>query len=253
MVRQTADVLRRFGALEQADYDKAQALGRDMQLLAVVGSWYRGAAERQLAVAGVAPSMAAGRDLSDDTALGQVIALAMRPFLSRCAEVLQQRPELANWTHSHCALCGGEPDLAVITPSAERHLICGRCSLRWKFEPLTCPYCRNSDRVEDHVVCDDRREVSRLRLRRLPALSEGVRRPASHTAGDADGRQRRHAPARRGSDAARLYVVTAIDEDVSTGDACVALCGSSSPWPASVQPLRPARRPADPAPSSRTS
>jgi formate dehydrogenase formation protein len=145
MVRQTADVLRRFGALEQPDYDKAQTLGRDMQLLAAVGRWYRGAAERQLAVAGVS---APGHDLGDDTALGQVIALAMRPFLSRCAEVLQQRAELANWAHAHCALCGGEPDLAVITPSAERHLICGRCSLRWKFESLTCPYCRNTDRTK---------------------------------------------------------------------------------------------------------
>jgi FdhE protein len=111
---------------------------------ATVGSWYRAASERQLAVAGVATVPAS--DLGDDTALGQVIALAMRPFLSRCAEVLQQNPELANWTHAHCALCGGEPDFAVITPSAERHLICGRCSLRWKFESLTCPYCRNSDR-----------------------------------------------------------------------------------------------------------
>jgi hypothetical protein len=144
MVRQTADVLRRFGALEQPDYEKAQTLGRDMQLLAAVGRWYRGAVERQLAVAGVS---AAGHDLGDDTALGQVIALAMRPFLSRCAEVLQQRAELANWAHTHCALCGGEPDFAVITPSAERHLICGRCSLRWKFESLTCPYCRNTDRA----------------------------------------------------------------------------------------------------------
>ena len=143
-VRQTADVLRRFGALEQADYDKAQSMGRDMQLLATVGSWYRAAAERQLAVAG--PASVPDGALGDDSALGQVIALAMRPFLSRCAEVLQQRPELANWTHTHCALCGGAPDLAVITPSAERHLICGRCSLRWKFESLTCPYCRNSDR-----------------------------------------------------------------------------------------------------------
>jgi hypothetical protein len=146
MVRQTADVLRRHGALDQSDYDKAQTLGRDMQLLDAVGRWYRGAADRQLAVASV--SAVAGSDLNDNTALGQVIALAMRPFLSRCAEVLQQHPELANWTHSHCALCGGEPDLAVITPSAERHLICGRCALRWKFESLTCPYCRNSDRAK---------------------------------------------------------------------------------------------------------
>ena len=145
MVRQTADVLRRFGALEQADFDHAQSLGRDMQMLAVVGRWYKTAAERQLAVAGLSP-VPNQNDLGDHTTLGQVIALAMRPFLSRCAEVLQQRPELSNWTHSHCALCGGDPDLAVIMPSAERHLICGRCALRWKFESLTCPYCRNSDR-----------------------------------------------------------------------------------------------------------
>lgn len=146
LVRQTAEVLRRFGALEQADYDRAQALGRDMNLLDVVGRWFKAAADRQLAVAGLAPSAANGTDLTDDSTLGQVIALAMRPFLSRCAEVLQQRPELSGWTHAHCALCGGEPDFAVITPSADRHLICGRCALRWKFEPLTCPYCRNSDR-----------------------------------------------------------------------------------------------------------
>jgi FdhE protein len=79
--------------------------------------------------------------------VSQVLALAMRPFLSRCAEVLQQRPELGIWTHSHCALCGGEPDFSVITPSAERHLICSRCTLRWKYEALTCPYCRNADRA----------------------------------------------------------------------------------------------------------
>jgi hypothetical protein len=33
MVRQIADVLRRYGALEEHDYQKVQALGRDMQLL----------------------------------------------------------------------------------------------------------------------------------------------------------------------------------------------------------------------------
>jgi len=84
---------------------------------------------------------------STDEALDQVLALALRPWLSRCAEVLQQRPELALWTHAHCALCGAEPDFAVITPAAERHLICSRCTLRWKFESLTCPYCRNGDRA----------------------------------------------------------------------------------------------------------
>jgi formate dehydrogenase maturation protein FdhE len=146
MVRQTADILKRHGALEAADYEKVQTLGRDMTLVAVAGEWYRSAAESH-AVAAVGVGHVASQEPSSEQAMvSQVLSLAMRPFLSRCAEVLQQRPELANWNHPHCALCGAEPDFAVITPSAERHLICSRCTLRWKYEPLTCPYCRNADR-----------------------------------------------------------------------------------------------------------
>lgn len=145
IVRQTADVLRRYGALEESDYQKVQTLGRDMTLLAVTAKWYRSALEQQVAAVGIPAGSFADIDGSD--AIGQVLTLSMRPFLSRCAGVLQQRPELALWTHPHCALCGGQPDLAVITPSAERHLICGRCELRWKWEPLACPYCHNSDRA----------------------------------------------------------------------------------------------------------
>jgi formate dehydrogenase maturation protein FdhE len=136
ILRQTSDVLRRHGALDDEDFQKIQAVGRDMTLVTVVGEWYRAAADRQHTSAPVS-----------DSVMDQVLTLAMRPFLSRCAEVLQQRSDLATWTHPHCALCGGEPDFAVITPAAERHLICSRCSLRWKFEPLTCPYCRNDDRA----------------------------------------------------------------------------------------------------------
>ena len=143
VVRQMADILRRFGALEEDDYLKAQALGRDASLTAVLGDWYRAPAQRHVSAVGLAASAAAPHDTGT---LDQLFTVAMRPFLSRCAEVVQQRPELSAWPHPHCAVCGGEPDLAVITPAAERHLICGRCGLRWKFEPLTCPYCRNSDR-----------------------------------------------------------------------------------------------------------
>jgi formate dehydrogenase maturation protein FdhE len=143
VVRQTADIMRRFDALEDADYQQVQHLGRDMTLVDVIGRWYRAGAEKHAAPVG---TRVAPEPLGESAMLDQVLALAMRPFLSRCAEVLQQRSELALWTHSHCALCGGEPDFSVITPAAERHLICGRCGLRWKFEPLTCPYCRNSDR-----------------------------------------------------------------------------------------------------------
>lgn len=143
-VRQTGEILRRYGALDDSDFQKVQALGRDMTLLAVTGQWYRSTAEKH-AYAGV-PSPAG--PIVDVGVFDQVLTLAMRPFLSRCAEVVQPRPDLSVWTHPHCAMCGGEPELAVITPAAERHLICGRCTLRWKFEPLTCPFCRNSDRSQ---------------------------------------------------------------------------------------------------------
>lgn len=147
MVRQTADVLRRYGALEEHDYQKVQALGRDMQLLAVARQWFRSAFEQQVAAVGISPSNSFA-ELDSSDVIDQVLTLSMRPFLSRCAEVLQQRPELSSWTHAHCALCGSQPDLSVITPSAERHLICGRCELRWKWESLTCPFCRNSERAK---------------------------------------------------------------------------------------------------------
>ena len=147
MVRQTTDIMRRHGALEELDYQKVQALGRDMQLLSVSALWFRSAMEQQVATVGVAVHGSFAR-LDSSDAIDQVLTLSIRPFLSRCTEVLQQRPELSLWTHAHCALCGGQPDLSVITPSAERHLICGRCELRWKWEPLTCPYCRNSDRTK---------------------------------------------------------------------------------------------------------
>jgi Protein involved in formate dehydrogenase formation len=147
MVRQIADVLRRYGALEEHDYQKVQALGRDMQLLTVAGQWFRNGFVQHVASVGI-PVSASFAELDGSDVFDQVLTLSMRPFLSRCAEVLQRRPELSSWTHSHCALCGGQPDLSVITPSAERHLICGRCELRWKWESLTCPYCRNSERTK---------------------------------------------------------------------------------------------------------
>jgi FdhE protein len=144
MVRQTADVLRRFGALDNTDHQLAEAMGRDAGLVELASQWYRRAAGHH-AVAGIGVGSAPHAS-EPHAALDQVLALALRPFLARCAEVLQPRTELAVWIHPYCPMCGGEPDLAVIQPSAERHLICGRCGLRWKFEPLTCPYCRNNDR-----------------------------------------------------------------------------------------------------------
>ena len=145
VLRQTADIMRRFETLDEAEYQSVQALDRDAGLVALVGEWYRAAAEHHTTAGHVAESPPEQPPV-ENGARDQVLTLALRPFLSRCAEVLQPRAELASWSHAHCPLCGGEPELAVITPAAERHLICGRCTLHWNFDPLTCPYCHNGDR-----------------------------------------------------------------------------------------------------------
>ncbi len=140
--RQTADILQRFDALERADYDRIVALGRDGNALEpTVATWYD-------ATSGVeAGSDPRSRAPSDAPAsLDQVLVLALRPFLARCAEALAQTVDLGTWRHGHCPVCGWEPDFAVITPSADRRLFCGRCVAQWSFPSLTCPFCSNRDR-----------------------------------------------------------------------------------------------------------
>ena len=207
VVRQTADVLRRFGALDDADYQKVQAPRPRHD----ARSRWSAAGTAAGAETHVARRVGAGAraDAAGATSgvLDQVLTLAMRPFLSRCAEVLQQRAELAGldapalravrrrarFRGDHA---GGRapPDLRPL-----------RAALEVRAADL--PVLPQQRPLADHVVCDDRRPVSRLRVRRLPPVPEGVRRPARHAAGHADGRQRRHAAARRGSDAARIFGV----------------------------------------------
>jgi formate dehydrogenase maturation protein FdhE len=138
MLRATADTMRKHESIEAEDYRRADALARDADgLPAAMRNWYQcarpasaGGGEVDAAIAGLEP----------------LLALAMRPFLSRCADAIMARTLFRGWTHGTCPLCGGEPDLAVITPAAERLLICSRCASRWRFDQLACPFCGNADR-----------------------------------------------------------------------------------------------------------
>jgi hypothetical protein len=147
--RQTADILHRFESLEREDYDKLVAIGRDgNQLEPLVTTWYETTSGVNRTAGGTTPasstpSMPAGTP----NGLDQVLVIALRPFLARCAEALAQRLDLSAWAHGHCPFCGWEPDFAVITPSADRRLICGRCGGQWNFAALTCPFCSNDDRA----------------------------------------------------------------------------------------------------------
>jgi hypothetical protein len=146
MVRQTTDILRRHDAVEADDQQQIQALAREGHALEpIVEQWYAASAARQPAQAGIGWSTV--ETSSYPAILGQVLALAIRPFLVRCAEAVVPRIDLSGWHHGYCPLCGWDPEMAVITPTAERLLLCGRCTTTWKFDPIACPFCANADRT----------------------------------------------------------------------------------------------------------
>lgn len=146
LFRQMTDALRRHEAIEDADEQQLQHLLRSGLVAApLVRQWYLATSADPNRRPQDWPADAAWAAINRD-ALDQVLALAIRPFLERCAEVLQQRVEVSSWGRAYCWLCGGEPDFALITPRAERHLLCSRCTARWPFDPLACPFCGNGDR-----------------------------------------------------------------------------------------------------------
>jgi formate dehydrogenase maturation protein FdhE len=129
LIRETAAAMRRHDALEEEDFRQADAMARNPAPLdPVLEKWFNGSGE-----------LPAGID--------SVLTQAVRPFLVRCAEAMLASADLSAWTARHCPVCAGEPDFATITPAAERHLICGRCTARWRFDPVACPYCGNADRA----------------------------------------------------------------------------------------------------------
>lgn len=138
LVRSTADAMRTHDAIEPDDYRRVETLSRDAGALApAMRNWYEAAR--------AVP--AGGHEVSAEIAgLESLLLQAMRPFLSRCADAIMARSTFNGWNHGNCPLCGGEPDFSLITPAAERLLICSRCTSRWRFDQLACPFCLNADR-----------------------------------------------------------------------------------------------------------
>jgi Protein involved in formate dehydrogenase formation len=134
LVRAVAAAMRTHEALDHADLRKAEIVTRDAERLPrVVRAWYGGTSD--------------GESVTDEVeGLETVLLQAMRPILTRAADAILARLETSAWELGTCPVCGGEPDLSVITPAADRLLICSRCLARWRFAQLTCPFCRNADR-----------------------------------------------------------------------------------------------------------
>jgi formate dehydrogenase maturation protein FdhE len=135
LLRAMASAMRKHDALDEADWRRAEDLARDAERLpGIVRSWFEAVRP------GAAPIRA------EAVGLESVFQQAMRPFLTRAGDAVMARSDLAAWKRGTCPLCAAEPDLAVITTSADRLLICSRCAARWPFDQLTCPFCSNADR-----------------------------------------------------------------------------------------------------------
>jgi FdhE protein len=129
LIRQVTDVLRRHDVIDNATAAALHAVGRSTELPDVMRAWFDGQAGVEI-------------EMLDD-----VLRWAARPYLQRTAEALQQKVSLDRWSRRVCPVCAAEPEFSVITTSGERQLVCGRCLVRWAFNPITCPYCGNDDRT----------------------------------------------------------------------------------------------------------
>jgi formate dehydrogenase maturation protein FdhE len=135
LLRAVASAMRNHGAVEDADVRRIDALCRDAEGLSTgVRAWYESGKFNGPPLEGAFQG------------LEPVLLQAMRPLLMRAADAIAARTDFAGWTRGICPLCAAEPDLAVITPAADRVLICSRCTARWRFHQLTCPFCLNPDR-----------------------------------------------------------------------------------------------------------
>jgi hypothetical protein len=155
-LRQVADILFRYESIERPAHEEILQLSREGNSLApVVTRWYAATSRRPEPADPAAPQLhAPGGE--------HVLLLALRPFLTRCADALLPRPEFAKWTFGHCPICGWEPDFSVITPNAERKLVCGRCVGQWTWDAIACPFCDNHDRsrITSFATRDGRYRVS---------------------------------------------------------------------------------------------
>lgn len=147
-LRETADLLRRFNLIDPALHARVHHLIRDGHTLEpVVGAWF------DAAVAGAASP--------EGEEVGEVFGRALKPFVGRCAEVWGPRLDLASWVRGVCPLCGGTPELGILSVEGDRRLVCERCTARWPCPSDRCPWCgeNRADRLQTQSTPDGRYQL----------------------------------------------------------------------------------------------
>jgi FdhE protein len=132
LFRQIVDVLRRSSALDASDHVRLHAIGRDARPLEALARDYYARTAR--------PDRVLSPPADQPALLDEVLALSLRPFLTRCAESWMPALDFSTWHRGYCPLCGFEPELGTLTHH-DRLLICGRCAAHWPLPAPTCPFC----------------------------------------------------------------------------------------------------------------
>jgi FdhE protein len=95
----------------------------------------------------------AGKEQTEDAGEGDLsrmsVDLALKPYLEWAAERVLPQVDQERWKRRYCPVCGGAPDFACLDDeSGARHLVCSRCSSRWIYRRLECPFCGTNDHTK---------------------------------------------------------------------------------------------------------
>jgi hypothetical protein len=84
------------------------------------------------------------------------VGFALAPYLQRAAEVILPRLDLSLWTWGYCPVCGGRPNLAMLTaPRGARQLACSRCASLWGYSRMGCPFCKSQEK-QNYYLSEDK-------------------------------------------------------------------------------------------------
>lgn len=92
----------------------------------------------------------------DPAALGQIVDLALQPFLWQATTQLAALTDIDRWERGYCPVCGAWPGLAeLVGPEKKRLLRCVRCAAAWTWAVLLCPYCGSDDHRRLGVLMEE--------------------------------------------------------------------------------------------------
>lgn len=78
--------------------------------------------------------------------LHYILLEALKPIYEAYGEAYGKLPDDATWVQPYCYVCGGFPDIAMLSgDGGKRFLCCRLCDTSWWYAKLKCPHCGNED------------------------------------------------------------------------------------------------------------